>query len=206
MDGNCILIESHDTVHDIIQSYLDKIYTSFDRDIKQTLHFSGNEIYGEILYYSAIKLIKYLKLHADDHFLDIGSGLGKLALYVFLMSEVKSVTGIEINHPRHVIANRIHEIIQDKLPRMFDHRQLTFVEGDFLQSDFDHVTVVYLCSTIFSYDLLENIGRKLNSMSNVKKIASFRKIPYLSNFNLLKKILIHCSWERVGCYVYERKV
>lgn len=204
MDGYRILIQALTPFHEMVQSYLDKVYTAFDTDIKHTLHFNGNEIYGEILYYSAIKLINYLRISSEDHFLDIGSGLGKLALYVYFTSKAASVAGIEINHPRHVIAMRIKQSIQAQLPRMFDHRELVLLEGNFLTSSFDKTTMVYICSTIFSYELLESIGKKLNEMPKLKKIASFRKLPHLSNFRCVKKLLIHCSWERVGCYIYER--
>lgn len=205
MDGYSILIQDQQ-MHEMIQSYLDKIYTSFASDIKKTLHFKGNEIYGEILYYSAIKLIKYLNVTPQDHFLDIGSGLGKLAFYVYFGSRASSVTGIEINSARHRIAIRVAEVIQAQLPRMFDTRDFSLIEGNFLESSFDRTTMVYICSTIFSYDLLEKIGLKLNTMPNIIKIASFRKLPFLSNFTCVKKMLIHCSWERVGCYIYERKI
>lgn len=204
MDGYCILIDVQRNFHEMLQSYLDKVYISFDHDIKKTLHFNGNQIYGEILYYSAIKLIKHLNLKPDDNFLDIGSGLGKLALYIYFASQVQSVTGIEINSQRHLIATRIRQVIEQQLPRMFEQRTFTLLEGDFLQSDFEDITVVYICSTIFSYELLEAMGKKLNQMTSIKKIASFRKLPHLSHFKLVKKLLIHCSWERVGCYIYER--
>ncbi len=199
------MIQSLLPIHEMIQSYLDNVYASFANDIKKTLHFKGNEIYGEILYYSAIKLIQDLSITAKDHFLDIGSGLGKLACYVYFASEAASVTGIEINSARHAIAIQIKQLIQTQLPRMFENREFSLIEGDFLVSSFEKATIVYLCSTIFSYELLEKIGLTLNKMPNVIKIASFRKLPYLSNFRCIKRTLIHCSWERVSCYIYERK-
>lgn len=206
MDGYSILIQEQQTIHEMIQAYLDEVYASFDHDIKKTLHYHGNEIYGEVLYYSAIKLIEYLQITSEDHFLDIGSGLGKLAFYVYFVSQPASMTGIEINSARHRIANQVNKLIQAQLPRMFDDREFALLEGDFLTSSFDNITIVYICSTIFSFELLEKIGLKLNEMPQLKKIASFRKLPHLSNFVCVKKILIHCSWERVGCYIYERKV
>ncbi len=206
MDGYSILIQDQHMIHEMIQSYFDKVYTSFEADIKKTLHFKGNEIYGEIFYYSAIKLIKYLGVTPEDHFLDIGSGIGKLAFYVYFASQAASVTGIEINSARHAIAIQVSEVIQTQLPRMFEHREFSLVEGNFLESNFDRTTIVYICSTIFSYDLLEKIGLTLNTMPHIRKIASFRKLPFLSNFTCVKKMLIHCSWERVGCYIYERNI
>lgn len=191
--------------HEMLQSYFDNVYASLETEIKKTLHFTGNEIYGEILYYSAIKLINYLGITSKDHFLDIGSGLGKFAFYLFFVSQVSSVTGIEINPHRHQIATKVKQKIQMQLPRLFDDRELCLMEGNFLEASFDRATMVYLCSTIFSYDLLEKISLKLNTMANVKKIASLRKLPFLSNFTCVKRMSIHCSWDRCSCYIYERK-
>lgn len=205
MDGIIILIiQVRNNPHEIIQSYLEKIYDGHAEQIKKTLCFRGNEIYGEILYYSAIKLIKHLAITSDDHFLDVGSGLGKLALYIYLNTPAASVTGIEINQPRHEIADHIKNTLTSQLPLLFEKKPIQFIHGDFLKWNCDKTTIVYMCSTIFSYELLENIGKKLNTMRTVKKIASFRKIPHLSQYKLIKKLLIHCSWERVSCYLYER--
>jgi SAM-dependent methyltransferase len=205
VDGSRILNQEQHNIHEMIQAYLNGVYASFDHDIKKTLHYTGNEIYGEVLYYSTIKLIKHLKIKPEDHFLDIGSGLGKLAFYIYFGSQAASVSGIEINSARHAIATQAKELVQKQLPRMFENRELLLIDGDFLQQSFDKTTIVYICSTIFSYELLEKIGSKLNDMPNLQRIASFRKLPFLSNFNCIKKLLIHCSWERVGCYIYERK-
>ena len=74
-------------LHEMIQSYLDTLYTPFNQEIRRSRLCGENETYGEIYYYSAVKLLNYLNLSPDDHFLDIGSGIGKLVFQVFLISQ-----------------------------------------------------------------------------------------------------------------------
>ena len=80
------------------------------------------------------------------------------------------------------------------------------IHGDFLQHDFPNITVVYLCSTVFSFDLLYVVGQKINAMPHVRRIATLRKLPNLSDFKLSKRIFLQADWERVPCYIYERSL
>ena len=81
---------------------------------------TSNEIYGELYYYSVVKLLRYLKITERDHFLDIGSGLGRLVFQIFLTTNAASVTGVEINEQRYDISCKIkdnmkqHKLILDE--------------------------------------------------------------------------------------------
>lgn len=193
-------------MHEAIQTYFDKIYEPFQSNIKQSLFSFSNEIYGEVYYYSAMKLLKFLKITDKDHFLDLGSGLGKLVFQLFFTTPAASVTGIEINQQRHEIAVKVKETIEHNLPDLFSHeRTLNLIHGDFLKYDFDHISIIYLCSTVFSAELLDSIGKKINQMDNVKQVVSFRKLPNLDKFVLTKKIFLHGTWDKASCYLYSRK-
>lgn len=199
-------------LHEMIQSYFDKLYDHFTEDIRHSLLPKGNQIYGELYYYSLVQLLDSLSITLNDHFLDIGSGLGRIVFQMYLTTRAASVTGIEINHTRHVIANQIKKKMHYQLPKLFtaentENRALSLIEGDFLDHNFDFhkITVIYLCSTAFSFDLLTAMGNKMNDMDNVRKIISFRKIPTLKNFKITQKIFIPATWDNVACYLYTRK-
>lgn len=190
----------------MVQSYFDRLYYQFAKDIRLSRTFGKNETYGEIYYYSAAKLLESLHISEKDHFLDIGSGLGKVVFQTFLMTDAHAVTGIEINETRHKTASTIRKSIQEELPELFiKNRTLTLVQGDFLQSKLDDdISLVYLCSTVFSFELLRAMGKKINEMASVQKIVSFRKLPHVDNFILHKRLFVHCSWDKVPCYIYIR--
>ncbi len=188
--------------NDLIISYFDELYRNFDQGIKLSTVCSRDELYGELYYYSVIKILNYLNITSVDHFLDIGSGLGKIVFQVFLTTQVASVTGIEINNNRSVIANKIKQKIATQLPEIFNNRNLNLIHGDFLHYDFNNITIIYLCCTVFSTELLSKIIEKINTMDKVKKIISFRLLPNLNNFKLIKKIFVHGDWDYVACYLY----
>jgi 16S rRNA A1518/A1519 N6-dimethyltransferase RsmA/KsgA/DIM1 with predicted DNA glycosylase/AP lyase activity len=190
----------------MVQSYFDRLYQPFAEDIHFAKTFGNNETYGEIYYYSAAKLFRYLQITEKDHFLDIGSGLGKVVFQAFFTTEAQAITGIEINASRHDTASLIKKRIQDELPGLFvPNRALNLVRGDFLEHDLaSDITLVYLCSTVFSFELLRAMGNKINTMASVQKVVSFRKLPYLDNFSLHKRLFVHCSWDKVPCYIYVR--
>jgi 16S rRNA A1518/A1519 N6-dimethyltransferase RsmA/KsgA/DIM1 with predicted DNA glycosylase/AP lyase activity len=198
-------IVGNTSYHELIQSYLEQLYAPYAIDIKKSQFFYKNEQYGELYYYSFVKLLTYLQISPEDHVLDIGSGLGKIVFQLFLTTQAASVTGVEINLQRYAICKKIYATMQQQLPDMFaNDRKLNILHGDFLNHGFSEISVIYVCSTVFSFDLLDAIGKKINMMPRVKKIASFRKLPHLSNFQLIERIFLHADWEKTPCYLYER--
>ena len=111
-------------MHKLIQSYLEQIYQPYVADIQRCLLCGGNERYGEIYYYSLLKVLRHLEMTPADHLLDIGSGLGKLVFQVFLTTDISSVTGIELNAQRFLIAEQVKASIQQHLPHLFSHKSL----------------------------------------------------------------------------------
>lgn len=190
---------------ELIQHYLNALYFPFTAAIQQGYHAEGNELYGEIHYYSAKKLLSALKLQTQDHFMDVGSGFGRVVLQGFLTENIQSATGIEINPKRHDIAVEVAAEVQKTLPGLFkEGRTLNFINGDFLDYKPDDVTVLYICSLAFSLPLLEGVGEKINQMKSVKRIASVRKIPNLQGFDIREKLFLHGTWDRFSCYIYAR--
>lgn len=195
------------SMHEKIQTYFDACYAALEDKIRASLFAHDNEIYGELYYYSVVKLLSNLTINPCDHFLDIGSGLGKLVFQVFLTTPAKAVTGIEINAARHEIAQNLKDTILHFQDNPFTAlRSLNIIQGDFLKQDWTNVTIVYVCSTVFSYALLEAMGQKINNMQTVHTVVSLRKLADLLNFRLKKKIFLQGTWDKTVCYIYERKV
>ena len=168
--------------------------------------YSQNEIYGELYYYSMVKLLNYLDITTKDHFLDLGCGCGKILFQVLLTTKATSITGIEINNNRFIVASKINAMITKQLPEIFNNRKnLQLIHGDFLKQNFDNITIIYVCCTIFSIELLYAIEKKINNMPNVQKVISFKQLPNLNHFILKKKIFVHGDWDYAMCYLYIRK-
>lgn len=63
-------------------------------------------VYGELTWVGMQTLHDVLKLRADDHLYDLGSGVGKFVLYAALRNECASCTGVEVGIKRHSSAER----------------------------------------------------------------------------------------------------
>ena len=188
--------------HNKNQKIIDELYNPYKETIKKTLCYRDNELYGEVYYYSVLKLLKQIDYHQDDTFVDIGSGIGKLCFYMYILTDIKNIYGVEINQLRSEIACKAKQsFLKFQQP---NNRILDFRCDNFLELTIKEVNIAYVCSTIFSFELLENLGKKLNSINSLRQIISFRRLPYLENFKLKKKLFLHCSWDLVGCYIYER--
>lgn len=191
-------------MHTIVQRYLQSLYSQFDKEINESIFSVHNEIYGELYYYSALKLFKHLHITEHDHFLDLGCGLGKLLFQVMLTTDAQHVSGIEINPSRYQILSNVLSIMKMQLPDLFIEKNINIIQGDFLHYNFHSISIVYICNTVFSLSLIEAISIKINTMHSVVKVVSFRKLPLLTKFKLTKKIFLHTSWDLAVCYLYVR--
>lgn len=193
-------------MHEVIQQSFKECYSVFNSEVKASQCFSANELYGELYYYSVLKLLKNLNMSSKDHFLDIGSGLGKLVFQIFLNTNAYAVSGVEINKERHAIAHQAKELLRSKFTHSENqNRQLNMLLGDFLDLDFPSVTIIYVCSTVFSYELLEAMGKKINAMPGVHTVVTLRKFPDLLDFKLKKKFFLQGTWDSSVCYIYNRE-
>ena len=73
--------------HYILDNNLDKLNSSF--------------IYGEVNHKQIVQLLKEINCDSWSNFVDIGSGCGKMVIYVALEFPDKYCSGIEIHQERH---------------------------------------------------------------------------------------------------------
>jgi hypothetical protein len=159
--------------------------------------------YGEILYDSVEEIIKLSEFTKDDVFFDLGSGLGKVGLHVFMKSPVKQAIGIEYSEKRYDIAMEILKEAKEELPELFDgDRELKNINGNFLKVDISSATVIFICATCYSEELMVSIGEQINKpCKNVKHIFSLKQIPNLT-IPLKENVEIECTWDKTKCFWY----
>lgn len=192
--------------HLLCQQYLSFLYqTKVCNDIKRK---KGNiaETYGEILYPSVIKLMSSIKLSVDDVFFDLGSGLGKVVIQLFLTTSIRESYGIEIRPDLHQQALTILRQIQKDLPDCFPYsRKLTFLCGNFLEIPLSSATLLLIASPCFSPTILHRLSGIINDLSSVHSVFSLRPLPALKRLPFKKAIAIECSWDSALCYLYSTK-
>jgi hypothetical protein len=198
---------------ELYQAYLAKVYQhtqgfqSYSSLQRQQFSEQGVCItYGELLYASVKKIIRTLKLSEDDVFLDLGSGLGKCAMQVFMQTPAKKIIGIEASSALHLSALTAQQKVKIELPYLWDDRAFDLVEGNFLQASWQRATAVYSCSTCFTQELLVAMGRKMNEEKQLTQILSLRPLPSLERLRLQDVFSVECSWDSALCYYYTLRI
>jgi SAM-dependent methyltransferase len=206
------LTHQQSELDELFQTYVDYLYQGTTGQIQYPTEQSQAMLdqkicvtYGELLFPSLALLLNSLPLTEHDTFLDMGSGLGKLAIMAFYLGPMPRVRGIEASLALY--EQSIKPLAQLKIdcPELFAGlRRLKFEYGNFLEADLSDITVAYCCSTCFSQSLLCEIGHKVNKTPSIRYLLSLRPVPTLTRLKFKKVVELECSWDSALCYVYSQ--
>ena len=171
-----------------------------DKSIRDS---GGAPTYGEITYEGAQKLIEKFKLTKKDVFYDLGCGVGKFVVQVYLDTPVKKSAGIELSTTRVDKAKQAFDQIK-KDGRLQKGRKLEFKEQNILDARLKDATALFISSLCFSDELLEQVTKKLACLKPGLRIATSRKLSDNPAFKLIETLQIPMSWsEQSTTYFYE---
>jgi hypothetical protein len=170
------------------------------------IFYDGHKItYGEMEYdgiqqlYSTI-LNKYNK--KIDCFMDIGSGRGKLCMYMAAQPKTKKVLGIELVEQRH----RDASILQQQLKSEYADKVMLLNNDIFninLSNYSGNNVFVWFSNLCFDQDITNKIFEKLNDELPKGSIISCSKQPKESSLIFLESITIPMSWtSNSNVYIY----
>lgn len=154
--------------------------------------------YGEIEEEGLQNLIKYLNIDKNDIFYDLGSGLGKVVLYFYIETSVKTSIGIEFYKKRSMEAEQVLKKLYKKKPQLLDdNRIITFQNSNIKDVNLDDATIIFMCSECYSPELLDTIYDKIKNNKNLKYLISIKKYDKFKEL-LPKETLIPtpCTWSK----------
>lgn len=189
----------------LCQHYLNYLYQSFNpcKEIEAYKEKDLSATQGEILYGSINELLSEISLNQDDIFYDLGSGMGKVTLQVFLKTPVKEACGIEFIPSLYEQSIKIGAKVKQDLPEFYvDDRKLRFIQGDFLETSFDSATVVFINSICFNQKTLLSLGRIIDQNSRIHTLLSLRPLPTIKRLRFVKIKMAEGSWDSALCYFY----
>ncbi len=191
------------------KTLLDKLYTNIsgfgiDTEESQRITEQGSSpVYGEITYDSVDTLLKELKLNKKDVFYDLGCGVGKMVIQVYLTSPAKKCAGVELSPTRYKYAQQVKEELK-KAGKVQKRRPLEFLNQDMCAVSLDDATVVYLASTCFSDELMQKITNKLSEGKPGLRVLTLRRLSPHKNFKLVKEYQLPMTWaQNVSVYKYQ---
>ncbi len=196
------------------KAFIDRMYQSITgfkipKEEKVQLKEAGaSSTYGEILFDSLKIILDDLQLTDQDVFYDLGSGVGKSVVQVFLTTPVKKAVGIELSPTRCARARQAEQILkkEDKVPL---DKEFSLCEGNFLETDLNDATIIYMGSTCYQSELMQAITEKLSAVpaQNNLRIVSLKKLPENTTFELIKEYRLPMTWSKKKgspVFVYQR--
>lgn len=174
--------------------------TKRDSRINKNFTYDGvydlNLIYGEVLR-SGVDIIndkinKYKKPSEKDVFIDIGSGCGKLIIHMAIISNIKTLVGLELLSQRSIYSKYIKDQILPESNNIF------FINKDVKDFDLSFATIVFMNN--LSWDE-ENIMGIYKSLSKGCHFITARPID---DCKILKEeFLVDVSWgSKLNLYYY----
>lgn len=186
----------------LCNDYLDILYHD-SHDVQAINTADLAETPGEILFPGISKLLSLIQMKQDDVFVDLGSGMGKVVIQVFLLSVVREALGIEIVPGFHARAVQTAERVRRELPDFFQQeRKLTFIPGNFLEIPLRGATVVLINSVCFGPELVHDIGGLIEHTPSIHTVMSLRPLPGLRRLPFRRAARVECSWDSSLCYIY----
>lgn len=185
-------ISSIDTLLNTFYSDI-KGYSIDKTDTSNITKTGGDPTYGEITPQAVAILIQNLKLTKDDVFYDLGSGVGKMVVQIYLTTPVKKSVGIELSSIRSKQAQQVKSKLE-KANKLIAGKELIFLEEDILKSSLDDATVIYVASLCFSNDFMKKLVHKLSKLKKNLKLITLSSLPILEGFKLEKKYALPMSW------------
>lgn len=156
--------------------------------------------YGETPLPAIDQIATECGITAQDTVYELGSGRGRVCFWLNHFKGCK-VVGIEYIPEFVRVANGVkHKYKLDKV---------TFIEGDFLKTDFKEATVIYLYGTCLEDKQIEQLIEKLSKLPSGTKIitVSYPLSDYTKKplFEVMKRFPAHFTWGTGDVYLQYKK-
>jgi len=197
---------------------------TFDKDhVDYNDYPEDNVTYGEMEYNGIDQLYDYvMTLERDDSnkeqtyvFIDIGSGRGKIPIYMASKPNITQSIGIELVQKRHVDSLSLLQSFQKRKKfrpflskinfyneNMFDYNFRDSIQG------FPEKCFIWTNNLCFEPETIKKLFIKLseelepNSIISCNKMPELDQAPFSNYFKLINTISIPMSWSKNGSNVF----
>lgn len=160
--------------------------------------------YGEIDFCSFVALIGLTHPDKQTRFYDLGCGVGKAVIACAMVYDVAYACGIEILPPLHQAADQSKQALST-MPHYAEKMQrIDFIQEDFLKSDLQSATLIFINAAGFIGPLWQSLCDKLiKNATHATIIVASKTLPD-SHFSLYRQTLVEMSWGIVQASIYHR--
>ena len=187
---------------------LQNLYPSckFDRNVEDMSLYNGNNItYGEMEYEGIQKLYSFITKNYNPKvncFMDLGSGRGKLCMYMAAQPKIKHVLGVELVKQRHDDA----ENLKSELTFEYAHK-VKLLHKNIFDVDFEEYKnkqiFIWFSNLCFDQTGIINVFKKIQSDLPSGTIICCSKKPEEPFGEFLHTIQVPMSWNKESnVYIY----
>ena len=154
----------------------------------------------------------------EGNFYDLGSGTGKPVLAMSLIYRLKRLIGIEFLENLYKLSLGIKQNYDKTIGNKFENyrqlfnfdtpNQIEFLQGDFLKHNWEDTSIIFINSTCYSINLMNNIANKANKecKSGTIIITFTKRLTALSvDWELRDGFRRLMSWGIATIYIHRRK-
>jgi len=166
----------------------------FTKRNKHNKTLKYNTTYGEMEIKGIEKLYNHLlKTCSFNCFMDLGSGKGKVCMYMAKQPDIQNVIGIELVKERHIEACKLQKELEDK-----DSDKVKLILKDVFKVSLKKYknmnTFIWISSLCFPQDVVNNIFKKIKRELNPGTIICCSKTPTINIGKLIETLVVSQTW------------
>lgn len=165
--------------------------------------------YGEVTFYSFVKILEMAHPKPGEVFYDLGSGAGKAVMIAGLVYDFSKVCGIEQLNGLYELSMELRQKFQDlpEVNTLFPQKKnsIQFIHGDFLQQDISDGDIIFISATCFRGEMLNELIVKLLKLKvGARIILGSANLEQVGGFELKYSNMHLMSWGLNTVNIYQR--
>ncbi|MFC1755736.1 methyltransferase domain-containing protein [Thermoproteota archaeon] len=156
---------------------------------------SSGLTYGELMYASLRRAMKYVTINENSIFLDLGCGKGKL---VFFVRQCYNIPSIGIDIIPTFIKTAQHRVTNKK------YKAIRFIEQDFLEHKLPPATIVLVSATCMNDHDIQTLKQHFNALDPGAYVLSTSSPIEMPDFKLIKELMVPFTWGWGHIYVQQK--
>lgn len=179
--------------------------TGFGSDFATEGVDQSNLQYGEITYSGMEALYPALNLAPGDTFYDLGSGVGKLVLYVALRGEVARAVGLEVGERRHALAEAAAAHLSAELTEAPTKcGSFEMLRADISRHRYHDACVVVLTNLCMDMGVQNRTIDCLLKCPMLRRVVCITPLHVNARLKLARTVRVACTWAKASSWqVYE---
>lgn len=168
--------------------------------------------YGEIEYKSFYRILCMVQSIDNSStnetiFYDLGSGSGRAIIAATLTQNFQNAKGIEILSSLYDISKAVESIYLESYRHLLHQStgSMEFILGSILDYDWSDGDIVFVNSTCFTDDLMNQVSQKANLLSPGAIVITFTNSLTSTWFDIINTTRYEMSWGPATVYIHRRR-